>query len=109
MIPDVVEFDEYQNGVRREGFYMGLTQLIYKASSALVIFLAVGLLGIFGYIENNPAGVQPQSALIAVRLVLGLGTAFFYLIAALFARIMPFTQERFEEVKRLIEERKKNK
>jgi Na+/melibiose symporter-like transporter len=41
--------------------------------------------------------------------VLGLGTAFFYLIAALFARIMPFTQERFEEVKRLIEERKKNK
>jgi GPH family glycoside/pentoside/hexuronide:cation symporter len=107
MIPDVVEFDEYQNGVRREGFYMGLTQLIYKASSALVIFLAVGLLGIFGYIENNPAGVQPQSALIAVRLVLGLGTAFFYLMAALFARIMPFTQERFEEVKRLIEERKK--
>lgn len=107
MIPDVVEFDEYQNGVRREGFYMGLTQLIYKASTALVIFLAVGLLGLFGYVENNPSGVQPQSALSAVRLVLGIGTAFFYLMAALFARLLPFTQERFEEVKRLIEERKK--
>lgn len=106
MIPDVVEFDEYQNGVRREGFYMGLTQLIYKAATALVIFLAIGLLGLFGYIENNPAGAQPQSALLSVRLVLGIGTAFFYLMAALFARMLPFTQERFEEVKRLIEERK---
>ncbi len=107
MIPDVVEFDEYQNGVRREGFYMGVTQLVYKASSALVIFLALGMLGLFGYIENNPAGVQPQSALTAVRLVLGIGTAFFYLMAALFARILPLSKERFEEVKRLIEERKK--
>jgi Na+/melibiose symporter-like transporter len=37
---------------------------------------------------------------------MGLGTALFYLLAALFARILPLTKERFNEVKRLVEERK---
>jgi glycoside/pentoside/hexuronide:cation symporter, GPH family len=108
MIPDVVEFDEYQNGVRREGFYMGVLQLVYKVASALIIFLATGLLGLFGYVENNPGG-QPNEALLAVRLVLGLGTGIFYTIAALFAIRLPLTRERFDEVKRLIAERKSDK
>jgi GPH family glycoside/pentoside/hexuronide:cation symporter len=106
MLPDVVEFDEYQNGVRREGFYMGITQLIYKISSALTVFLFTALIGVFGYVENAVSGFQPASALLAIRLLLGLGPAVFYLMAALFARILPLTKERFEEVKRLIAEQK---
>ena len=105
MLPDVVEFDEYQNGVRREGFYMGITQLIYKVSSALTVLLFTSLIGVFGYVENAVTGTQPASALWAIRLLMGLGTALFYLAAALFARILPLTRERFEEVKRLIAER----
>jgi Na+/melibiose symporter-like transporter len=50
--------------------------------------------------------VQPASATLAIRLLMGLGTALFYLLAALFARILPLTKERFNEVKRLVEERK---
>jgi glycoside/pentoside/hexuronide:cation symporter, GPH family len=106
MLSDVIEFDELQNGSRREGLFMGMTQLSYKVTSALVVLLATSLIGIFGYVENNPMGVQPASALLAIRLILGVGTAFFYLMAALVARILPLTKERFDEVKRLIEERK---
>ena len=106
MLPDVVEFDEYQNGVRREGFFMGITQLIYKVSSALTVLLFTTLIGVFGYVENAVTGTQPASALVAIRLLMGLGTALFYLTAALFARILPLTRERFDEVKRLIAERK---
>jgi len=106
MIPDVVEFDEYQNGVRREGFYMGVTQLIYKVCSALTVLLFTTLIGVFGYVENAVTGTQPASALLAIRLLMGVGTACFYLIAAYFAYRMPLTKERFDEVKRLIAERK---
>lgn len=106
MLPDVVEFDEYQNGVRREGFYMGITQLIYKVCSALTVSLMTAVIGFFGYVENSVAGTQPETAVVAIRLLIGFGTAFFYLMAALFAKIMPLTRERFEEVKRLIAERK---
>jgi glycoside/pentoside/hexuronide:cation symporter, GPH family len=106
MLSDVVEFDELQNGARREGLFMGMTQLTYKVISALVVLLATSLIGIFGYVENNPLGTQPGSALLSIRLILGLGTAFCYLMAALIARILPLTKERFDEVKRLIEEKK---
>jgi GPH family glycoside/pentoside/hexuronide:cation symporter len=106
MLPDVVELDEYQNGVRREGFFMGATQLIYKVCSALTVLLFTTLIGVFGYVENAVTGTQPASALLAIRLLMGLGTALFYLAAALFAHILPLTKERFDEVKRLIEERK---
>ena len=85
---------------------MGMTQLTYKVVSALVVLLATSLIGIFGYVENNPLGTQPASALLSIRLILGLGTAFCYLMAALVARILPLTKERFDEVKRLIEEKK---
>jgi Na+/melibiose symporter-like transporter len=64
------------------------------------------LIGVFGYVENAVTGTQPASALLAIRLLMGLGTALFYLAAALFAHILPLTKERFDEVKRLIEERK---
>ena len=29
-VPDVIEVDEYVNGVRREGAYYGITQFMYK-------------------------------------------------------------------------------
>jgi GPH family glycoside/pentoside/hexuronide:cation symporter len=109
MVPDVVEFDEYQNGVRREGFYMGTTQLLYKVNSAIFVSLATGVLGVFGYIQNNSGGVQPAPALAAIRIILGAGTAVFYLVAAYFAWRLPLTKERFEEVKRLIGERNAQK
>lgn len=105
MLPDVIEFDEYQNGVRREGFYMGVTQLIYKVCSALTVLLFTSLIGVFGYIQDS-VGAQPASATLAIRLLMGLGTALFYLAAALFAHILPLTKERFDEVKRLVVERK---
>jgi glycoside/pentoside/hexuronide:cation symporter, GPH family len=106
MLPDVIEFDEYQNHVRREGFYMGTTQLLYKVSSALVVFIVLAIIGGFGYVENQVTGSQPESALMAIRLMLGLGTAFLLMMAAFTAWKNPITKERFEEVKRLIAERK---
>jgi GPH family glycoside/pentoside/hexuronide:cation symporter len=106
MLPDVIEFDEYQNHVRREGFYMGTTQLLYKATSAMVVFIVLAIIGGFGYVENQVTGMQPQSALMAIRLMLGLGTGFLLMMAAFTAWKNPLTKERFEEVKRLTAERK---
>jgi Na+/melibiose symporter-like transporter len=109
ILPDVVEFDEYQNGVRREGMFFGITIFMYKVASAVAVGLATTVLGIFGYVENAAAGAQPHSAVVAVRLLLGFGPAAFMLIAALYARILPLSKERFNEIKRLIEERKTTK
>ncbi len=105
IIPDVIEFDEYHNGIRREGAFYGVTTFLYKVASAVAIALASSLLGLFGYVENS-ATSQPESALIAIRLLMGVGPGIFFLISAMFVKALPITRERFDEIRAILEERK---
>lgn len=104
IIPDVIEIDELTNGVRREGIFYGTSMLLYKICSALVIALATAALGWFGYVEG-PWSAEPSSAILAIRLFFGISPGVFFLLAALCAKILPITKERFEEVKKIIEKR----
>ncbi len=106
IIPDVIEFDEYHNGVRREGAFYGVTTFLYKVASAVAIALASTLLGLFGYIESSTVS-QPESALVAIRLLMGVGPGIFFLISAIFVKALPITRERFDEIRAVLEERKK--
>jgi len=113
IIPDVIEVDEYKNGSRREGAFYGITMFLYKVASAVAINIATLLLGFWGYIEANGGAqitdvVQPDSAVTAIRLIMGIGPGIFFLISALFVKFLPITKERFDEIKRIIEERKAN-
>ncbi len=106
IVPDVIEFDEYQHGVRREGAFIGIIILLYAISSSAVIALASVMLGYFGYAENSTAP-QPDSALTAIRWMIGIGPGIFFLISTWFVKILPITKERFDEIRRIIEERKR--
>lgn len=75
MLPDVIELDELQTGKRREGAYYGFFVLLQKLGLALGLFLVSQALALAGYI-TPPAGtttpiVQPDSALLAIRLMIG--------------------------------------
>jgi GPH family glycoside/pentoside/hexuronide:cation symporter len=107
IIPDVIEIDEYESGTRREGAFYGITMFLYKVASAVAISMASGLLGFFGYMENS-TDPQPHSAILCIRLLMGVGPGIFFLISAYFVKILPITKERFDEVKRAIESRKRD-
>jgi len=109
IIPDVIEVDEYENGIRREGAFYGITMFLYKVASAVAVAAASGLLGIFGYIESvggAEAAVQPDSAVMAIRIILGTGPGIAFLISAVFVKKLPITRERFDEIKRIVAERR---
>jgi len=106
MIPDVIEYDEYKNGLRREGAFYGITTFLYKVASASAIAVASAILGIFGYIENSTT-VQPQSATTAIRYMMAFAPGLCFLISVCFVRMFPITRERFDEIKHLLDERKK--
>ncbi len=111
IVPDVIEIDEYHNGVRREGAFYGITMFLYKVASAVAIAGASALLGLFGYIETTSASgivVQPATAVTGIRILLGIGPGLFFLISAIFVQRLPITRERFDEIKKLIEERNRN-
>lgn len=75
MLPDVIELDELETGKRREGAFYGYFVLLQKLGLALGLFLVGQALNWAGYI-TPPEGattpvVQPDSVLLAIRLMIG--------------------------------------
>ena len=107
IMPDINEIDEHRNGVRREGAVYGISIFSYKAASAIAILVVSGVLGFFGYIEGSDM-VQPESAVKAIRVLIGIAPGIYSLVAAVFALKIPLSKEMFNRIKHEIEERKKN-
>jgi len=105
IMPDINEIDEHRNGVRREGAVYGITIFMYKAASALAILLVSGVLGIYGYIEGTGA-VQPESAVKAIRVLIGIAPGICSIIAAVFALKLPLSKEQFNQMRKETEARK---
>lgn len=110
-LPDVVEIDEYVNGVRREGAFYGITQFMYKIASGVSIALVSLILEAFGYIEStdNTVVAQPEQALVAIRVVLAVIPSVIFLVSIIFAFRANMGRDRFDEIKAELAKRKEQK
>jgi len=100
-IPDVVEVDEYYHGVRREGAYYGIVSFVYKVASGVSIALIGLILGFFGYTESIDGALltQPDSALIAIRLTIGILPGVLFFISVIFGKRAKLDRRRFNQIK----------
>jgi GPH family glycoside/pentoside/hexuronide:cation symporter len=71
MMPDIIELDELETGQRREGMFYGFMVFLQKMGLALGLFLVGQILQFSGFNENLQPGQQPESALLAIRLLIG--------------------------------------
>ncbi len=108
MFPDVIEWDELRTGRRQEGIYYGMKNFIRKLTGALAIFLALQVLGWFGY-QSPPAGVtsfvQSPITLTAIRFLIGPLGAVLLFSAVITTWFYPLTRERHARIRRLLETR----
>lgn len=104
MIPDAVEVDELQSGARHEGMFYALVTLFRKVASSISIPLTALVLGWSGYVSNSAQ--QPESAVWAIRLMIGPAASLFLLGGILFARYYPLTREAHSETRARIASRK---
>lgn len=108
IFPDVIEWDELRTGERREGMYYGAKNFIRKLTNALAIFLALQVLGWFGY-QTPPEGVtqfaQPASALLAIRLLAGLLGVALLAGAMVVAARYPIDRKRHARIRALLARR----
>lgn len=92
IIPDAVEWDEYQTGERHEGMFYSLVTLMQKVASSIAIPLVLLVLDATGYVPNSSQ--QPASALLGIRVVIGPIPAVLLCVGILFAALYPLSRER---------------
>lgn len=93
MFPDVVDAAEIQQGRRDGGTLAGLMSLTRSLCSAVMIFVIGLVLQASGYRAGVAGDGQPESAVLALRLVIGLAVAGFSVLGWVLARRYPITRE----------------
>ena len=94
---DVIDEDETITGVRREGMYQGIRTFIAKGSVSLSYVTMGIVLSLTGF--QAGAATQPESALLGIRLLIGLIPAVVMFIGILIYINYPLKGERLEKVK----------
>nr|WP_019507169.1 MFS transporter [Pleurocapsa sp. PCC 7319] len=109
MIPDVIELDELNTGQRREGVFYSFMVLLQKLGLALALFLVGQALEWSGFIERlpgEPIPVQPESALMAIRIAIAPLPTVFLIIGLILTYYYPITKEVHANIRWQLQERK---
>lgn len=105
IFPDVIEWDELRTRKRHEGIYYGTKNFIHKLTAALAIFIALQVLGWFGY-QTPPQGVvqfnQTDTTLLAIRVLCGPVGAVMLFSAIIAAWFYPISREKHARIRRLL-------
>jgi GPH family glycoside/pentoside/hexuronide:cation symporter len=107
IVPDVVEYDYAENGVRREGVFYGMWTFMSKIGQAVGISINGWILTMFGYIETRADVVveQPESALIGIRLIAGPVPAFFFIAGVVVLSFYPISNSVYQQIQEKIKRR----
>ena len=96
MLPDTIEYDQMQSGLRREGVFSGMWSAGQKIAYAVAPAIVGFVLALSGFVKE---GIQPESLTIGVRVIFCLFPAAMILLSFLPFRKYTLTEEEFERVK----------
>lgn len=105
IFPDVIDWDELRSHKRREGTYYGAVNFLRKLSSACAIFIALQVLGWFGYqspSENVLQFTQSPLTLQAIRFLTGPVVAILLLVAIFVAWKYPLSRDRQKRIRKAL-------
>jgi len=102
--PDVIEWDEYHTGTRREGVYSGVWTFVYKAGIGMAIAFVGLALNVIRFDAELP--VQTDETLLGMRMLFGPIPALFLFAGAAAFFAYPISKSKHEEIRRIIQERK---
>lgn len=103
LAPDIIEWDEFHTGKRREGVFSGVWTFSFKCGIGFAIMFVGFALKIINF--DAELAVQTDSTLLGLRILFGLISALFLFAGALAFLAYPISKRRHEEIRRLIRER----
>ncbi|NET31770.1 MAG: MFS transporter [Cyanothece sp. SIO1E1] len=101
MLPDVVDLDELNTGYRREGIFYGFAVQVQKIAVAIALFMVGKILDWSGFITkvaDQPPPVQPDSALQAIRWLIGPLPSMVLIGGLILAFSYPITRQVHDEI-----------
>ena len=109
MLPDVIDADELKTGQRREGVFYSFMVFLQKMGLALALWFVGQIIEWAGYIKSVPDApppVQPESALWAIRLLIGPLPAIALVAGIILTYFYPITAKLHREILLKLQERK---
>lgn len=109
MLTDVTDLDELNHGQSREGIFYAFMVFLQKTGLALGLWLAGYALELSGFIEPLPGEAipqQPDSALLAIRLVVGPIPTVFLIVGLVLTYFYPLTREIHDDIVLQLQERR---
>ena len=104
VFPDVVDVAELKSNDRNPGAYNGTMTFFKKFTSGIAVLVMAWVLELMGYDEQLATGaVQPDSAIIGMRLMLGLVVPLCLIVAFIAAYMLKITTIKSEKVRYFIE------
>ena len=106
---DVIEWDELRTHRRQEGIFYGIRTLIRKLTGALVIFIALQLMGRSGYVSPPQGAIQfmqSDSAMQMIRILVSPLSAAIVCGTILLTWLFPLTREKYARIQKLLEHRR---
>ena len=101
---DVIDYDEWVTGERREGQYIGLWSISKKLAAAVGVGAGLAILGAAGYTPNVE---QSEQVKFALRTLYALVPSVCNLIAILIALAYPISRKVHENIRKAIDDRNK--
>ncbi len=106
IVADVIEEDEWNTGKRREGVYAGFLVTFRKLATAFAVgFLVPQVLKATGFLEGATTS-QPESAVLALRVFMGLVPSLLLILSMVAARRYPLDRAAHAELRRKLEARR---
>ena len=96
IIPDAIEWDEWMTFERHEGMFYSLITLLGKIGNSIAGPASLLVLQATGY--QAGAAIQPDSALLGIRLVIGPIPAILLVGGIVFALFYPLTREQHHKI-----------
>ncbi|MFV9506190.1 MAG: MFS transporter [Oscillochloridaceae bacterium umkhey_bin13] len=106
LLPDVIDLDELNTGERREGIFYGVMTFTQKTCVGLGIALTLQALEWYGFNRDLLPGQQPESALLALRWMIGPVPTVLLIIGMILVYRYPLTRERHDAIRTELEARK---
>lgn len=97
IIPDAIEWEEWHTGKRNEGMFYSLVTLMGKIGMAVAQPLSLVVLQVLNFQEGQGA-VQPASALLGIRLVVGPIPALFLVTGIIIAIFYPLGRTQYTQI-----------